>query len=348
MEHRVGRSYSAEGGGPGLIENLLKTASSLNIPIMYSTRAESLILENGAVVGVFAAGEDGAKYRIRARDVLLATGGFAANKDLISEEIKKLPFAGAVSSTGDGLLMAMKAGAVSFNLDKVNIQPHSIRFPDGRGQHTYQGVLHVYYNTGGMLISQEGVRIVNEQASAYEIIKAMEKTKQSYLLMDEATYKRYIEIAVASRNFSNKQAEEWLAANGTMNPIFAKGQTLEELAKAVKIPADALAKTVAVYNGYVSAGRDLDFGRRLSGPMASNGPYYAVAMNLRYYLTLGGLKINDELEVLDVNNKPIPGLHAAGEVVGGHNGDIYTPSTCVGWALCSGHQAGLAIAKKLK
>ena len=347
-EHRAGRSYSVTGGGPALIDSLLKKADSLNIPIMYSVRAERLITDNGKVVGVMALGDDGTKFRIMAGDVLLATGGYAANEHLVSEEIKQLAYAGSVSSTGDGLFMAIKAGADSFNLDKINIQPHSIKFPNGRGQHTYQGILYVYFNSGGLLVSQDGVRIVNEQASGWDIIKAMEKEKKCYLIMDETTYVRYIEIAVTSRNFTAAQADEWLAANGSVNPVFAKGQSLEELAFAIKMPSANLVKTVSTYNRYAAEGKDPDFGRRLSGPMAYFGPYYAVEMNLRYYLSLGGLRINDKLQVLDTQGEAIPGLYAAGEVVGGVNGDIYTSSTCVGWALSSGHQAGLAIAKKIK
>ncbi|MDR1430332.1 MAG: FAD-dependent oxidoreductase [Spirochaetaceae bacterium] len=347
-EHRAGRTYSATGGGAGLIESLVNKAASMNIDILYSVKADGLILENGTVSGVTAAGPNGSRYRIYGKAVLLATGGYGANSEFISEEIKKLPYAGSVSATGDGLIMAVKAGAASFNMDKINIQPHSIRFPDGRGQHTFQGILYVYNNTGGMLISQDGVRIVNEQASNYDILMAMKKEEQCYLLMDKVTYQRYIDIAVASHNFTKVQADEWLAANGKMTPIFAGGQTLEELAETIHVPPDALVKTVSSYNGYAAAGRDPDFGRKLTGPMASDGPYYAVAMDLRYYATLGGLRINDDLEVLDTNDKPIPGLYAAGEVVGGVNGDIYTSSTCVGWALASGYQAGLAAARKLK
>jgi fumarate reductase flavoprotein subunit len=347
-EHRVGRTYSASGGGPGLIESLVNKAKAMNITILYSVRADSLLLKDGKVSGVTAAGEDGTSYLVSGKAVLLATGGYGANNDYISDEIKKLPYAGSVSATGDGLIMAVKAGAASFNLDKVNVQPHSIRLPTGRGQHTFQGILYAYNNTGGMLVSQNGVRIVNEQASNYDILKAMQKETQCYLLMDEAVYQRYIEIAVASRNFTKAQADEWLAANGSTDPVFARGQTLEELAGVIHVPPDNLARTVAVYRVYAAAGQDADFGRRLTGVLASQGPYYAVAMNLRYYATLGGLKINDELEVLDSHDKPIPGLYAAGEVVGGVNGDIYTSSTCVGWALASGYQAGLAIAADLK
>ncbi|GHV40550.1 flavocytochrome c [Spirochaetia bacterium] len=347
-EHRAGRTYSAAGGGPGLIENLVKKAESLGITIMYSTRAEELTISQGRITGARAGDQGGDKYQISADAVLLATGGYGANDDYVPEAVRKLPYAGSVSATGYGLIMAAKLGADSFNLDKINIQPHSIRLPDGRGQHTFQGILYVYFNTAGMLVSQDGVRIVNEQASNYDVLAAMKKEQQSYLIMDEPTYQKYIEIAVASRNFTKAQADEWLAANGKMTPVFARGQTLESLAEALHIPPVNLVKTVGDYNSYAAAGKDPDFGRRPAGAMASRGPYYGVAMDLRYYASLGGLRINDSLEVLDTHGQPMPGLYAAGEVVGGVNGDIYTSSTCVGWALTSGYQAGLEAVRKLK
>lgn len=96
------------------------------------------------------------------------------------------------------------------------------------------------------------------------------------------------------------------------------------------------------YNGFVSAGEDTDFGRKVTTAMG-DGPYYAVEMNLRYYATLGGLHINDNMQVLDTDGQPIQGLYAAGEVVGGVVGDIYAPGSLFGWAMTSGHNAGLAV-----
>ncbi|QQO10025.1 FAD-dependent oxidoreductase [Breznakiella homolactica] len=347
-EHRVGRSYSAVGGGPGMVDALVKRAEAVGVEFMYSTRAEELIVENGRITGVIAGDGAGNRYRITAGAVLLATGGYGANDKYVPAEVRKLPYAGSVSATGDGLEMAIAAGAATFNLDKINIQPHSIRLPDGRGQHTFQGCRYVYSSTGGILVSQDGVRIVNENASNYDILQAMLPQKQCFMIMDDPTYKQYIQTAIASRNFTQAQADEWLAANGTMTPIFASGDTLEALARTIGAPPAALAGTVANYTKYVAAGKDPDFGRTPAKALSSSGPYYAVAMDLRYYATLGGIRINELLEVVDSSDKTLPGLYAAGEIVAGVNGDIYTSSTCVGWAVTSGYQAGLQAAKALK
>ena len=97
----------------------------------------------------------------------------------------------------------------------------------------------------------------------------------------------------------------------------------------------------------MDAGTD-EFGRTLSHKMSEDGPYYAVQMWLRYYATLGGLHINEQMQVLNTAQEPIEGLYAAGEVVGGLEGDIYLGGTLFGWAMTSGYDAGKAVSEAIK
>lgn len=345
-EHSVGRNFSPEAGGASVVNALLAKCESEGVEVMLETPAQELITENGKVVGVKALGADGTPYTINAEKVIIATGGFGANTDMLTESVKKYPYAGAVGATGDGLNMATAIGAGTLNMDKVNIQPHSITLPSGRGQHTFQGCLAMYGGTGTILVSDQGVRFTNERGNADSIKQAMLKNEHSYLIMDATSYETYIATCIASRNFTQEQADEWLAANGSMTPVFATGATLAELGSVINVPGDALSASVEKYNASVAAGEDAEFGRKVSAPMAGEGPYYAVEMNLRYYATLGGLHINDNMQVLNEQGAPIEGLYAAGEVVGGALGDIYAPGALFGWAMTSGHNAGLAVAAK--
>ena len=165
-EHSYGRTFSPDGGGAGVISALQEKLAGLGVEIMTETPAQELMVTDGTVTGVKALAADGTPYEITANSVILATGGYGANTDMLPESVTSLPYAGAVSATGDGLNMATAIGADSFNLDKVNIQPHSIVLPDGRGQHTFQGCLAMYNKTGSILVSDQGVRFVNEQGSA--------------------------------------------------------------------------------------------------------------------------------------------------------------------------------------
>ncbi|MEQ2443752.1 FAD-dependent oxidoreductase [Pseudoflavonifractor sp. CLA-AP-H29] len=341
-EHSYGRTFSPDGGGAGVISALQEKLAGLGVEIMTETPAQELMVTDGTVTGVKALAADGTPYEITANSVILATGGYGANTDMLPESVTSLPYAGAVSATGDGLNMATAIGADSFNLDKVNIQPHSIVLPDGRGQHTFQGCLAMYNKTGSILVSDQGVRFVNEQGSANDIKAGMEQNQHSYLIMDAASFETYAQTCIASHNFTQEQLDEWLEANGTSTPVFAHADTLEDLAAIVNIPAGALTDTVERYNGFVAAGEDADFGRKVTTAMG-DGPYYAVEMNLRYYATLGGLRINNSMQVLDTDGQPIQGLYAAGEVVGGVVGDIYATGSLFGWAMTSGHNAGLAV-----
>lgn len=341
-EHTYGRTFSPEGGGAGVVSALQQKVTDLGVEILLETPAQELMVTDGTVTGVKALAADGTPYEITANSVILATGGYGANTDMLPETVTSLPYAGAVSATGDGLNMATAIGADAINLDKVNIQPHSIILPDGRGQHTFQGCLAMYNKTGSILVSDQGVRFVNEQGSANDIKAGMEQNEHSYLIMDAASFETYAQTCIASHNFTQEQLDQWLEANGTSNPVFAHADNLEDLAAIVGIPSGALTETVERYNGFVSAGEDTDFGRKVSTAMG-DGPYYAVEMNLRYYATLGGLHINDNMQVLDTDGQPIQGLYAAGEVVGGVVGDIYAPGSLFGWAMTSGHNAGLAV-----
>lgn len=341
-EHSYGRTFSPEGGGAGVVSALQQKVTDLGVEILLETPAQELMVTDGTVTGVKALAADGTPYEITANSVILATGGYGANTDMLPETVTSLPYAGAVSATGDGLNMATAIGADAINLDKVNIQPHSIILPDGRGQHTFQGCLAMYNKTGSILVSDQGVRFVNEQGSANDIKAGMEQNEHSYLIMDAASFETYAQTCIASHNFTQEQLDQWLEANGTSNPVFAHADSLEDLAAIVGIPSGALTETVERYNGFVSAGEDTDFGRKVTTAMG-DGPYYAVEMNLRYYATLGGLHINDNMQVLDTDGQPIQGLYAAGEVVGGVVGDIYAPGSLFGWAMTSGHNAGLAV-----
>ncbi|MCI5928184.1 MAG: FAD-dependent oxidoreductase [Pseudoflavonifractor capillosus] len=341
-EHSYGRTFSPEGGGAGVVSALQQKVTDLGVEILLETPAQELMVTDGTVTGVKALAADGTPYEITANSVILATGGYGANTDMLPETVTSLPYAGAVSATGDGLNMATAIGADAINLDKVNIQPHSIILPDGRGQHTFQGCLAMYNKTGSILVSDQGVRFVNEQGSANDIKAGMEQNEHSYLIMDAASFETYAQTCIASHNFTQEQLDQWLEANGTSNPVFAHADNPEDLAAIVGIPSGALTETVERYNGFVAAGEDTDFGRKVSTAMG-DGPYYAVEMNLRYYATLGGLHINDNMQVLDTDGQPIQGLYAAGEVVGGVVGDIYAPGSLFGWAMTSGHNAGLAV-----
>ena len=110
----------------------------------------------------------------------------------------------------------------------------------------------------------------------------------------------------------------------------------------MNLPEGALTEAAAKFNETAAKGEKDEFGRELTAPLSEEGPYYALQQYIRYYATLGGLRINDGMQVLNTEKQPVEGLYAAGEVVGGLEGDVYMGATLFGWAVTSGYNAGNA------
>ena len=340
-EKMTGRARSAEGGGSGLAQNLYNKTQEKNIPVMLNTRAYELTDTDGHVDGVLARDVlTGKEYVVKAKAVLLATGGYCYAPELLGEEFQNPAYvlSGSKANTADGLYMAQKYGAVLQNMGHVTMSGAGINRGD-KGQHTRRATSNIYKSYGAILVNQDGQRICNEADPSKDMVPAMRKQRNSYILMDKATFDFYAETCVSAGYFTQEQLDQWLAENGTGVTVFAHGETLEEVAAVVNVDAAGLVATVERYNGFVAAGEDTDFGHPVSLPIGE-GPYYLVEQVLRFSTTMGGLTIDNNLQVVDSMNKPIDGLFAAGEVIGGVYG-AHFPSSCgVGWAMTSGVLAG--------
>jgi len=291
------RTYSGAGRGAGVVKTLLAHVEEAGGQVLMSTPATELIVSDGKVVGVKAEGET-AVYTINAKAVILATGGFGANDDLVPQEFQKFVYAGAAGATGDAIEMVKAVDADLINMEFVNVQPNSIVLPSGLGQYCNPGVGGAYKTSGAFMVNEKGQRFANEQG-------------------------------------------------GASDPVMIEGETLEDVAKVLNLPEGALTAAAEEYDQAVESGTD-QFGRTLTMKIGSSGPYYAVQMWLRYYATLGGLHVNDQMAVLNASQEPVEGLYGAGEVVGGLEGDIYLGGSLFGWAMTSGYKAGTSVSQAIK
>lgn len=164
-----------------------------------------------------------------------------------------------------------------------------------------------------------------------------------FLVMDQAGYDAW--YAYTSTVLSEELAEEWFQQEG--QPVFVRADSLADAAKQAGLDPEKLAATVKHFNEMAAAGQDTDFGRELTGGIEGN-TYYILELKLRTATTLGGVKTNDKMQVLNLNDEPIPGLYAAGEVVGGANGVESMPSCMNAWSLVSARQAANTIVEALK
>ena len=346
-EYSHNRELAYTGGGAGFAEAMRKAVEEAGVQVLLNTKAESLIADNGTVTGVKAASSD-ADYTLTAGDVVLATGGYGANKDMLTDEMKSALYYGPASSTGEGIQMAQAVGAQTANMEYGKRYPNGIEVSEGMAKSTIAGNI-VGWTMSAILVNKDGNRVVNEKASNRTILE--EELKQEggelYLLLDAETFEAW-KAKLAPAGISDADIEKYLEANGTTTPVFAHGETLEEAAAAAGINADNLKATVEKYNGFVAKGSDDDFGRAATylTKTIGEGPYYIVEQKPRFATTMGGLVINTSMQVLNESGEPISGLYAAGENCGQVMGDDSPSGANNAWALTSGKLAADAIVAK--
>ena len=348
-EYSVDRELAYDGGAGVATESFRAAINASDAEVLLSTTAESLIVEEGKVVGVEATNVDGTTYILKADAVVLATGGYGNADEYLTPELQNALYYGLMSSTGDGLTMATAddVDAATRMLEYAKLYPNGAEVSAGRAKSTIDGNLLVW-KMSTILVNPEGERVVNEKASNHDILHVeLEQTDSMlYLLMDEENFDVW-STKLHDTGFSETAVEGYLESNGATSPVFAHADTLEELAEIVGMDPEVLKSTVEKYNAGVAAGED-EFGRSGEYLQISigEGPYYLVEQKPRYATTMGGLVINEALEVLNNNDEVIEGLYAAGEVVGGVMGSNSPSGANNGWAVTSGKLAAEAIVAK--
>ena len=277
--------------------------------LMLETRAQHLIVEDGKVVGVKAEKTDGTEVEIHASAVILTTGGFGANSEMVKAYNTYWPAIPdgimttcVAAATGDGINLALEANAALKDMGLTQLMPTASALT---GQ-LADGLLvpSQYY----MFVNQEGNRFVNEYAERDTLASAALSQTNGifYHIADQA-------MIPTLQNKATQEDVDAMAEKG----ILYKADTLEELAEMIGCPAENLIASVEKYNAYVDAGVDADFGKNVFGTKIETAPFYAVIEKPSVHHTMGGVQINTNAEALDTDGNVIAGLYAAGEVTGG-------------------------------
>ncbi|WP_019908755.1 FAD-dependent oxidoreductase [Paenibacillus sp. HW567] len=352
-EYSHNRELAYDGGGQGFAKQARQKVEESGIDLHMETRAEKLITDDkGAVTGVVAKDSTGKTYNIKTKAVIMATGGYGNNKDLLSDDLKAALYYGPTSSTGDGIVMATSKGidAATRLMEYGKRYPNGVEVSEGIAKSTIAGNI-VAFKKSAILVNTAGKRVVNEKSSNRNILEVEldQQKKMLYLLMDQATFEVF-KPAVAEAGISAGDMESWLKNNGSTTPYFFHADTVEALATVAGMDPATLKNTVNSYNGFVKAGKDTEFGRsaEFMTEAIGAGPYYLVEQKPRFATTMGGLVVNKQFQVLDTSSKVISGLYAAGEVVGGVMGDDSPSGANNAWALTSGKLSADEVATKLK
>ena len=303
---RIHRPVNAEGKtvsvGSYMIPLLQENCEKAGVKMMLDTTATEILTDaNGAAVGVKATGASGETVTVNAKAVVLATGGFGANLDMVVKykpELKGFMTTNAPGIQGQGIEMAQAIGAATVDMDQIQIHPTV-------EANTAALITEGLRGDGAILINEEGQRFIDEVGTR-DVVSAAEIAQTgsySWLVVDQAM----VDASSVIQGYIKKG-------------YTVTGETYEELGKAMGVDAAAFAETMEKWNGYVEAKNDPDFGRTSFANPLNTAPYYAVKVTAGVHHTMGGLKINANTEVLNEKGEVIPGLFAAGEVTGGVHG----------------------------
>jgi len=341
-------------GGREIIKVLVKACKALGVPLVTQARVTKLLLnEKGMINGVLAKRKR-KPLRIMAKSVIIATGGYAGNKQLIkqyypldTENIYRI----GLPHMGDGLLMATEIGADTEGLGTLHLTgPGS---PDSR---ILTGLI-TEPNT--IWVNKKGERFIDEEAGfkSFEAVNAqMRQPDNLSFTLFASEIKQYLTENGLSKGISSPyRAQKVKLAWLKELPLFAEqgavkiSDSWDEIANWIGCDAKVLKATIEEYNTACDQGYDPIFAksRKYLKPLRTP-PYYAIRGYPGLLTTIGGIKINEHMEVIDQNDKPIPGLYAGGNDTGGWEPDTYNinlSGSTFGFAINSGRIAGENAAK---
>jgi fumarate reductase flavoprotein subunit len=328
------RTVRFEGHGARLLKILLTAAQEKGVNILYEHRAQRLVLDpvKGRVIGVTAKFKDQVLSFKAKKAVIIATGGFAQNKEMVQEYgphyTNTVP-SGPPTHWGDGLKMGMAIGAGTYGLG-LAVCPSTTVDTETKN-------ITVMWNQGGILVNMEGKRWTAEMGGRpygwfFSDLLFAHPDGEHRVVYDERIRKD-----ASAEDY--KKVKEY------------KADTLEDLAKLVGLPVAAFVAEVKAYNDDLDKnGYDTKFGRKMWGglhgteppPKISTPPFYAIKGKVSLSSLKGGLSIDTKAHVLDLFGNIVPGLYAAGEVTGGLQSkpNHYYPSSLTLYAFVYGRIAG--------
>ncbi len=321
--------------GVGLIEVIQKMAEDAGAQIVCSARATKLVTdETGRVTGVVAETADGPVTYTAGKGVILATGGFSANKEMFAkyQNVSK----GASTETGssnpntnigDGIVMAEEVGARLYDMQFVGFIWRGYK---GLATTAEAGVL------GGakqLAVNEEGVRFADDSAGNMQALALSQTNAVVNMIGDKAMHDA-LEANTAG-----------LVKDLEGRGVLFVGDTIEEAAQKAGLDAATVAKTVEAFNAMVDAGSDPEFGRTKFNGKVLEAPFIIAKGQAINHLTYGGVDTDLEARVLREDGSVIDGLYAAGDVVAGFEGYAHQTGECLTICMYYGKVAGANAAK---
>ncbi len=294
---------SVDGLARGLITSYLNKFEEMGGTILFSTKAEEILMEDGAAAGIRATSENGGTVTINADAVIVASGGFGYDLEKCYElkpELDGMITNNQVGATGDGIYMAQDVGANVIDMEQIQAHPTV-------EQSTATLVTEGVRKAGGILLNADGVRFTNE--CGYRDVVAGAILEQpgayAYIIFNQDLYDSNGNIPTYDKL-----------------GIVAHCESTDEIAEYIGCDAQAVADSFAAWNECVQNQSDPEFGSEYTWErnITTEGPWYVIKIAPGIHHTMGGIEINTEAEVISTEGEAIPGLYACGEVTGGVHG----------------------------
>lgn len=320
---RCHRPTDGSAVGATLVPGLQAAVEQRGIPIKKSTEVSELLTDDsGAVVGVKSA--DGDTYSAKA--VVLASGGLGSNPDLILKyrpDLEGYVTTNQPGATGDGYVMAEAVGAELIQMDQIQIHPTV-------EQETSTLIAEGVRGGGAILVNSEGRRFFDEM-STRDKVSAAELEQPggfAWVVFDQTVYDNNKAVARYDRD-----------------GLVKKGDDAAALAAAIEVPAQELQASIDAYNAITLEGAADPFGRTQGCIAFADGAMYAIKVAPGIHHAMGGVKIDVKNQALGADDKPVPGLYAAGEVSGGIHGNNRIGGNAVCDIVVFGKNVGESVAQ---
>jgi fumarate reductase flavoprotein subunit len=326
-QKRTHRPEDGSAVGQYLVNGLVKNIHEQGISLFVNADVKEITEKDGAATGVKVVFNQQDEKTITAKAVVVTTGGFGSNMDLIKKvrpDLEGYVTTNQVGSTGDGISMIEKLGGTTVDMEQIQVHPTVQQDKSYLIGEAVRG-------EGAIMVSAEGKRFGNE-------LDTRDKVTASINTLPEKAAILVFDSGVKSRVKAIQQYEKM--------GFVVEGDSIEALAEKINVPADQLKNTLETWNNAVKDKKDGEFGRTTGiDNDLSAAPYYAIKIAPGIHYTMGGVKINTNTEVLNKDGKAIPGLYAAGEVTGGLHGQNRIGGNSVAEIIIFGRQAGVQSAE---
>lgn len=336
--------HVAKGHGARITKVLARECQRLGVEILTRTPARKIIIgPNGNVTGVLV-GKEGEEFTITTKSVIIASGGYGGNKELLkkySPDYHDNMKCDGVHHTGDGLLMAMEIGAATEGLGLLMMSgpqiPQKVSMRIGSPPDTIKvPLMAIALEPNAVWVNKRGKRFVDEAVSYHHFVCSNAVNRQPdnviYALLDQKMVQAKTEQGLMIGLGWSSWAEQRTRMPGLARELRLKEEqgyvkiadSWDDIAGWIGADPAVLKATIDEYNAACDRGHDPIFAKdRVHLMPLRSAPYYAVRSNSDFLDTIGGIKINEHMEVLDKKDNPIPGLYAVGVTAGGWEAETY-------------------------